>query len=446
MHLDAVMSRCMIAAGKVNVCTSIRDVYAEFLTSTGDFEVELVGLDIKSLEDRGAMKDAELSVSGRRWQLHVLQLLGYGSWGLVYLVEVLQHPAAVPEGTAEEGLVGGSVMGGASGSCTGCTGSGAAAGAAAGAGAVQAADNNSKSSSGFKARPSNAAYPRLMALKLATPLEVQVALNPTNLYRLKEFYGRQTRNDFAKEASILGKASQGEVNNHVLCLYDHGEVVLFGEARACLLMEYADIGSLDAVVSQLYPGRLDAHSAQVLVGKAAGSLWAFQDTAKCIHRDIKGGNLFVCGDQSRPVEEWRVKIGDCGLGKQLQSIGDFGRTYKMGTECYRAPEANSISGIQDFRFDTYSLGCLYLGVRFGFSPFLYLAEWKEDGRISQEEFDVRWSDQAAELDNPETPYGEEGALSAEEKRFVKRCLTKDVGLRPFPRQLVYDRFIRKYAH
>ena len=70
---------------------------------------------------------------------------------------------------------------------------------------------------------------------------------------------------------------------------------------------------------------------------------------KLIHRDLKPDNLFF-------TSEYRVKIGDFGIAKQLSDSNNFAKT-QAGTLLYMAPEI--INGKKyNNKVDMWSLGCI----------------------------------------------------------------------------------------
>ena len=79
------------------------------------------------------------------------------------------------------------------------------------------------------------------------------------------------------------------------------------------------------------------------------------------HRDLKPGNIFVV--QKPPASNWRVKIGDFGISKQVQGDRTALRT-EIGTLDYLAPEisgylgTDGLTSVYDNAIDIWSLGCV----------------------------------------------------------------------------------------
>jgi NIMA (never in mitosis gene a)-related kinase len=70
---------------------------------------------------------------------------------------------------------------------------------------------------------------------------------------------------------------------------------------------------------------------------------------KILHRDLKTLNIFL-------TKENKVKIGDLGVAKILESLENFA-TSKVGTPYYLSPEVCEDRPYND-RSDIWSLGCI----------------------------------------------------------------------------------------
>lgn len=68
-----------------------------------------------------------------------------------------------------------------------------------------------------------------------------------------------------------------------------------------------------------------------------------------LHRDLKTLNIFL-------TKENKVKIGDLGVAKILESLENFA-TSKVGTPYYLSPEVCEDRPYND-RSDIWSLGCI----------------------------------------------------------------------------------------
>ena len=357
--------------------------------------------------------------TGSRWKLVVVGLLGKGCWGIIFLVEASKVCAGLP-GAAGAGVA---AAGGGEEALPG-------AGVAGGGGDAQASSNSSSSSG-----------PQLMALKVAIPHQLQLIAGVPGLSKVEDCYDLDMRLSYADEANTLAKVSGGEVNDHTICFYEHGEVDLFQWTQPALLMEYAAWGSLASFTAMNYPNGMPPDIARIFVKKTVAALGGFHGAAHAIHRDFKPDNILLTGPPTATVEELQVKTGDVGVCKILHTPLDFGLSFQMGSGYFRAPEGDLLMAGQDLRFDTFAIAGVFLQLRFNKYPFEYLRRLEELGKISRQEFNARWGNRAAELDRPDTPYGKEGVLTEEEKVFLKTCMRTEVSLRPVACNLKYEPYM-----
>lgn len=144
------------------------------------------------------------------------------------------------------------------------------------------------------------------------------------------------------------------------------DVLDFGaleDGRSYFVMELLEGGSLYHVIKQL--GRIEPRRALRMIERLASALQAAH-TRGVIHRDLKPGNVFVCGDIQRSSE---VKLLDFGIAKiadatvRLTVAGSI-----FGTPQYMAPE-QCIGSEVDHRADIYALGILLFEMLTGAPPF-----------------------------------------------------------------------------
>lgn len=156
----------------------------------------------------------------------------------------------------------------------------------------------------------------------------------------------------------------------IVMLYDYGRVSRLAERRSngeltagapFLVMEWASDGSmaqrralvtcwddLRGVLRALLGALAHAHSLGV------------------IHRDLKPGNVLVCGAGSpRPG----LKLADFGLARLLDDVRPDG-TRPAGTPLYMPPEQGAVRGRDQGPWtDLYSLGCVAFKLATGSPPF-----------------------------------------------------------------------------
>ena len=295
-----------------------------------------------------------------------------------------------------------------------------------------------------------------LALKVAKPLKIEDARSAdAAAERWKQLLKAKLYKDLAFEATVLYAAGEGNGDGGAIRCYEFGEVVLctegVGKSSAvemlpCLLTEYAAAGSIaDLMMQPRYRAGMPAKDARFLLRQIVTGLTNFHAKTNAIHRDLKPANIMLFGDPKDPIVKMKAMLGDVGSAKILQRIGDLAYTVDKGTPAFRPPEAESTTGHAGFdqRFDSWCLACTYLDMRFGSRPFKYLKEWRDSGKITEEEFKERWAKRSLELNNPGSPYGEEGALAADEKQFLQLCLDVNPLERPFAERLLdFSTYVR----
>ncbi|GAA3360724.1 serine/threonine-protein kinase [Saccharopolyspora gregorii] len=173
---------------------------------------------------------------------------------------------------------------------------------------------------------------------------------------VKELHLRQSSNDqdvqTAKRRAIReGRITARLMHRHAIAVYD----VVEEDGRPCLIMEYLDSRSLEAVLAER--GTLPVPEVAKLGSDVAAALVAAHD-AKIVHRDVKPGNILVADDIT--------KITDFGISRAL---GDASTTGVLaGTPAYLAPEVAQ-GGKADFHTDVYSLGSTLYAALEGRPPF-----------------------------------------------------------------------------
>ena len=77
---------------------------------------------------------------------------------------------------------------------------------------------------------------------------------------------------------------------------------------------------------------------------------------KVLHRDLKTANIFLMKDRNRKSPSFKVKIGDLGVAKLLETSTAFAQTV-VGTPYYLSPELCSDQPYGD-KSDCWALGIL----------------------------------------------------------------------------------------
>jgi serine/threonine-protein kinase len=148
---------------------------------------------------------------------------------------------------------------------------------------------------------------------------------------------------------------------NIVMAHDAGEA----EGSHFLVMEYCDGMTLSQLVRQRGP--LAVGQACDYIRQAALGLQHASERG-LVHRDIKPGNLMICGGQ--------VKILDLGLARlhelaqaDGESLMQTDSGVTMGTPDFVAPEQAKDPRTADIRADIYSLGCTLYYLLSGSVPF-----------------------------------------------------------------------------
>ena len=91
---------------------------------------------------------------------------------------------------------------------------------------------------------------------------------------------------------------------------------------------------------------------------------------KVLHRDLKTANIFLMKDRSRKNPSFKVKIGDLGVAKLLETSTAFAQTV-VGTPYYLSPELCSDQPYGD-KSDCWALGVLLYEVIHIYYSSLYI--------------------------------------------------------------------------
>jgi serine/threonine-protein kinase len=142
-------------------------------------------------------------------------------------------------------------------------------------------------------------------------------------------------------------------HRNVVAVYD---LVTPAGGLPFLVLEYVPGGSLPDLLRR--QGPLPPRQATRLLASALRALRATH-AAGLVHRDVKPGNLLVCGNE--------LKLADFGLASALTPSGVTAAGPISGTPCYMSPEQAGGEPL-DPRSDLYSLGLTYGEMLTGVRP------------------------------------------------------------------------------
>ncbi|ORC86246.1 protein kinase [Trypanosoma theileri] len=185
-----------------------------------------------------------------------------------------------------------------------------------------------------------------------------------------------------------------------------------------IYLEYVSGGSISSVLRTFGPFRekqASIYARQMLSGLA------YLHSRNIMHRDLKGDNLLVDPNGT-------LKISDFGTAKHL--IDAHNHSTLAGTAYFMAPEVILASDTVGLASDVWSVGCCVIEMLTGEPPFAAVR--------NQYAMMMRVAETHGELHPAMIP--REG-LSEKAVQFLRRCLQRDLAMRPSTRELLRDPWI-----
>ena len=156
---------------------------------------------------------------------------------------------------------------------------------------------------------------------------------------------------FVREVAIVERLNHPNIVRH----YDCG----LADDRIYFAMELVDCGTLKEVLRQR--GKLPWREAVECAMQICAAL-AHAHSLGVIHRDLKPANLFL-------AEDGRVKVGDFGLARDLNSSRLTLDGQTVGTCRYMPPEQIGGEAELSGATDLYAVGCILYEMLVGQTPF-----------------------------------------------------------------------------
>lgn len=144
-------------------------------------------------------------------------------------------------------------------------------------------------------------------------------------------------------------------NPHLVTIFD---VKYNADGKLFVIMEYVSGPSLGDMITAS-SGGLGVQKAAFFLREIAKGLNYLHDCG-IVHRDLKPGNIFY--------EDGRVKIGDYGLSKAINTSRYSNQTITVGTVHYMAPEIGV--GKYDRSIDIYAMGVILYEMLTGQLPYV----------------------------------------------------------------------------
>jgi serine/threonine protein kinase len=140
------------------------------------------------------------------------------------------------------------------------------------------------------------------------------------------------------------------------------------DGRQCIVMEYLEGDSLEALVNQMKDQRklMPLNETLTILDELLSAL-AAAHSAGVIHRDLKPSNIFLC--RQRDGTRY-VKVLDFGIAKLgvLGATPQTNASLMVGTPSYMAPE-QARGGMVSAALDLYAVGCIAFELLTGNQPF-----------------------------------------------------------------------------
>jgi len=182
--------------------------------------------------------------------------------------------------------------------------------------------------------------------------------------------------------------------------------------------------------------RMEEHILYILYETLLG-LQYIHDNGQ-IHRDIKAGNILLCGNGD-------VRIADFGVSGWLVNAGtqqEKAKTF-VGTPCWMAPEVMEQIHGYDYKADIWSLGITALELAKGYAPYAKYPPMKvliltiQEDPPSLDTYDEE--DIAYDVDSNGMDFEEEFTKSF--RSLVDTCLQKDPAKRPKSLELLQSKYL-----
>ncbi|MEC3954517.1 serine/threonine-protein kinase [Nocardia sp. CDC153] len=165
---------------------------------------------------------------------------------------------------------------------------------------------------------------------------------------------------FEREANLAAELD----HPNIVTVYARGEE----DGHLWIAMQYVP-GTDAAVELKRYPDGMDPPRALRIITEVGKAL-DYAHRRGLLHRDVKPANFLLSrGEEDRAEDEERVLLTDFGVAKSISDGKELTATDSlMATVAYAAPERLAAEPL-DHRGDIYSLGCAFVKLLTGRTPF-----------------------------------------------------------------------------
>ena len=198
----------------------------------------------------------------------------------------------------------------------------------------------------------------------------------------------------------------------------------FLEGTINFVMEYMDKGTLADLIKKVK--KIPENIIGIITYQVVKGLAYIQKDKRIIHRDLKPSNILI-------NSKGYAKISDFGVSAMVEGSWAQKKTM-VGTYIYMAPERID-ADIYYLNCDVWSLGIIVMECVLGYYPYLIYNNFEPLNSV--------WSLHELIENNPVPPLDDK-VYSKELIDFLKKCLIKDLKVRPTANMLLQHPFIVKY--
>mgnify|MGYP003571341013 CR=1 FL=1 len=196
------------------------------------------------------------------------------------------------------------------------------------------------------------------------------------IYAMKKI--NSTGDDIENEVDIFSN-----INSEYIVKYYNSFIK---DGKLCIIMEYCDNSDLRKFIDEHKRNNNQLINQEVIISiifQICLGLKVVHDN-KIIHRDLKPENIFI-------NEDYKIKIGDFGISKQLKGANEYAYTCNKGTFNYMAPEMFGDSKYTN-KVDIWALGCILYELctlNYCFDNIIFIIQNRKNIKINLNYYNVK---------------------------------------------------------